>query len=78
MEFDLNKYLGKWFEIARIKNIFEPNMTNVTANYSIDENGNIKVINEGYIDKLPLQITGIVKKTNVSNVLQVSFFNNIF
>lgn len=78
MNFELDKYLGKWFEIARIKNIFEPNMTNVTANYSLKENGDINVVNEGYINKIPLQIVGTAKTTNVDKELKVSFFNNIY
>ena len=35
MEFDLSRYLGPWYEIARIKNEFEPEMKKVMANYSL-------------------------------------------
>ena len=35
MEFELNKYLGKWYEVARIKNFFEPDLINVTALYKL-------------------------------------------
>jgi len=78
MEFELKQYLGKWFEIARIKNAFEPNMTNVTAYYELDDNNNIKIVNEGYNNSILFQIVGIGKTTNQNNILQVSFFNNIF
>ena len=50
MEFDLNKYMGKWFEIARIKNQYEDNITNVTADYSLNNNGHVRIINTGYIN----------------------------
>ena len=78
MEFELKQYLGKWFEIARIKNAFEPNMTNVTAYYELDDNNNIKIVNEGYNNSILFQIVGIGKTTNKNNILHVSFFNNIF
>ena len=78
MEFDLNKYLGKWFEIARIKNFFEPDMTNVTALYKLDNNGDIVVVNEGYLGSIPIQIVGTARTTNIDKILEVSFFNNVF
>ncbi|MDD4217116.1 MAG: lipocalin family protein, partial [Bacteroidales bacterium] len=43
--FDKAKYLGKWFEIARIDFKFERNLNNTTAEYSLNENGTIKVDN---------------------------------
>jgi apolipoprotein D and lipocalin family protein len=46
--FDLNRYLGKWYEIARLPNSFEKDLVNVTATYSLRDNGKVKVINEGY------------------------------
>ncbi|WP_238554957.1 lipocalin family protein [Chryseobacterium sp. P1-3] len=38
--FDIKKYLGKWYEIARFDYRFEKNMDNVTAEYSENSNGN--------------------------------------
>lgn len=46
--FDKEKYLGKWYEIARMDFNFEKNLDNVTANYSAGEEGLIKVDNKGY------------------------------
>jgi apolipoprotein D and lipocalin family protein len=46
--FDLNRYLGKWYEIARLPNSFEKELVNVTATYSFRDDGKVKVINEGY------------------------------
>lgn len=46
--FNADKYLGKWYEIARFDFRFEKNMNNTTAEYSIKSNGNIEVKNRGY------------------------------
>ncbi len=46
--FETEKYIGKWYEIARIDNRFEKNLINVTAEYSLNPDGTIKVINKGY------------------------------
>jgi apolipoprotein D and lipocalin family protein len=46
--FDLNRYLGKWYEIARIPTSFEKGLVNVTATYSLRQDGKVQVINEGY------------------------------
>jgi len=46
--FDAQKYLGKWYEIARFDFLFERNMSNVTAEYVENDDGSILVINRGY------------------------------
>jgi apolipoprotein D and lipocalin family protein len=46
--FDLNRYLGTWYEIARLDHSFERGLSNVTANYSLREDGGVKVTNRGY------------------------------
>lgn len=46
--FDLERYLGKWYEIARLDMRFEKNLNNVTATYSLNDNGTVKVNNQGY------------------------------
>jgi apolipoprotein D and lipocalin family protein len=46
--FELNKYLGTWYEIARMPHFFEKDMEQVTADYSLREDGKIKVLNKGY------------------------------
>lgn len=46
--FDLNRYVGQWYEIARIENRFEEGLDNVTANYSINSDGSVNVVNRGY------------------------------
>ncbi len=46
--FQKERYLGKWYEIARFDVVFERNLNNTTANYSMNSDGSIKVVNRGY------------------------------
>jgi len=46
--FDLNRYLGQWYEIARLDHSFERGMSDVSANYQLQDDGSVKVINRGY------------------------------
>lgn len=45
------RYLGKWYEIARMDHSFERGLTDVTADYSLRADGGIKVLNRGYSAK---------------------------
>ena len=47
-EFDLSKYLGTWYEIARFDHSFERGMDNVIAEYLLREDGKIDVVNSGW------------------------------
>ena len=46
--FNADKYLGKWYEIARLDHSFERGLSNVSASYSLRDEGGIRVINRGY------------------------------
>lgn len=46
--FQLERYLGKWYEIARLDHSFERGLSKVTAEYSLREDGGVRVINRGY------------------------------
>ncbi|TCK04704.1 lipocalin family protein [Marinobacterium mangrovicola] len=46
--FELQRYLGTWYEIARLDHSFERGLDNVTAEYSLRDDGGVKVINRGY------------------------------
>jgi len=76
--FEPEKYLGKWYEIARFDYRFEKNMDQVTATYSKNSDGTIKVDNKGYdyIKREWKQSTGEAKFVNSENEarLKVSFF----
>lgn len=47
--FELERYLGKWYEVARLDHSFERGLSRVTAEYSLREDGGILVINRGFL-----------------------------
>ena len=47
-DFDLERYLGTWYEIARLDHRFERGLSRVTATYSKRTDGGIDVVNRGY------------------------------
>jgi apolipoprotein D and lipocalin family protein len=49
--FELERYLGKWYEIARLDHSFERGLTRVTAHYSMRDDGGVRVLNRGYSEK---------------------------
>ncbi|BCS85657.1 lipocalin family protein [Prevotella herbatica] len=72
----LDKYLGRWYEIARIDNRFERGISNAIAEYSLNPNGTIKVVNSGVDIKTGKvkSAVGKAKMTSVPGLLRVSFF----
>jgi len=49
--FELDRYLGKWYEIARLDHSFERGLEQVTAEYSLREGGGVRVLNRGFSTK---------------------------
>jgi apolipoprotein D and lipocalin family protein len=49
---DLQRYLGRWYEIARFQHSFEKSLAGVTAEYSLRGDGRIQVVNSGFRDAL--------------------------
>lgn len=49
--FNVQRYLGKWYEIARLDHSFERGLSRVSAEYSLREDGGLKVVNRGYSAK---------------------------
>lgn len=45
--FNITKYEGKWYEIARLDHSFERGLQNITAEYKIKANGDVEVVNKG-------------------------------
>ena len=73
---DLQKYLGKWYEIARLPAKFQEGCSETTATYTLLEDGNVSVLNEcsrnGKVKKARGKAKVIDKKTNAK--LKVTFF----
>ena len=47
-DFDLERYLGTWYEIARLDHRFERGLSEVSADYSLRADGGVKVVNRGF------------------------------
>ena len=78
--FELSKYLGKWYEIARLPAWFERDMTHVTANYTLKDNGMVRVENAGNKKGKHKVAIGKAKFANEKTVgyLKVAFFLNFY
>lgn len=80
--FDREKYLGKWYEIARMDFKYEKNLSNVTAEYSAGEEGMIQVKNRGYDTVRKVWKESIGKAKSVRDPeearLKVSFFGPFY
>mgnify|MGYP002513473839 CR=1 FL=1 len=75
---DLNRYLGYWYELARLDHPFERGLEYVMAHYSLREDGKIDVLNTGIKDGRAEDAKGIAKTTDVPGLLRVSFFGPFF
>ncbi len=78
-ELNIDRYLGKWYEIARYDHRFERGLTGVTAEYSFRKDGKIRVINSGYKDSMKGRKSvsegkAKIPDANVPSKLKVSFF----
>lgn len=78
-QLDIDRYLGTWYEIARFPHSFEKGLVGVTATYTMNENGTIKVVNQGRKDSLDGKLSianGKAKIPDSENPahLRVSFF----
>lgn len=80
--FEIERFLGKWFEIARLDHRFERGLDAVTAEYSLLDSGVIKVLNSGYSQKKQERSEAEGKARFVNNVdtghLKVSFFGPFY
>jgi apolipoprotein D and lipocalin family protein len=54
--FDIERYLGTWYEVARLDHRFERGLSEVTATYNLRDDGGVHVLNRGFNDE-----TGIWK-----------------
>ena len=80
--FDVNRYLGAWYEIARFDFRFEKDLNNTSAQYKLDKKGNVMVLNSGYnfVKKKWSKADGLAKFRGDKNVaaLKVSFFGPFY
>jgi len=80
--FQLERYLGKWYEIARLDHSFERGLSQISAEYSLNPDGSVKVINRGYSDKDKKWKEAVGKalfvKSPDQGFLKVSFFGPFY
>jgi apolipoprotein D and lipocalin family protein len=81
-DFELDRYLGRWYEIARLDHSFERGLVNVTAAYTLQEDGRVRVINKGYRPaedawETAEGVAAFVGATDVGR-LKVSFFGPFY
>lgn len=80
--FKLEKYLGKWYEIARLDHSFERGMTRTTAEYSLRDDGGVRVLNRGYLaeeDKWKeAEGKAYFVEASTQGYLKVSFFGPFY
>ena len=79
--FDLSKYLGTWYEIARFDHVFERGLENVTAEYLLRDDGKVDVINSGWKGGKFKMAHGKARQPDPSGDpahLEVSFFLNFY
>jgi len=80
--FEVDRYLGKWYEIARLDHSFERGLTRVTADYSLRDDGGVRVLNRGYSIKENIWKEAVGKAYFVKGpdqgYLKVSFFGPFY
>lgn len=80
--FEAERYLGRWYEVARLDHSFERDLSNVTATYSRRDDGAVRVVNRGYDtdDEEWSDIEGVARfvEDEQTAYLKVSFFGPFY
>jgi apolipoprotein D and lipocalin family protein len=80
--FQIERYLGKWYEIARLDHRFERGLTQISAEYSMRPDGGLKVLNRGYSKEKQewseAEGRGYFVQSPNEAYLKVSFFGPFF
>ncbi|MBQ7421459.1 MAG: lipocalin family protein [Alloprevotella sp.] len=77
-DLDLQRYLGTWYEVARFDHRFERGVEQARAEYSLQADGSIRVLNSGVKDGEPSIAEGKAKLTETTALLRVSFFGPFY
>ena len=80
--FDKEKYLGKWNEVARLPNLIEQDLRNLTEEYTLNEDGTIQVITRAFnaVKNKPVEATGTIKfkGAETRGQMEVAYFLPIY
>lgn len=81
-DFNLERYLGRWYEIARLDHPFERGLSRVTADYSLRSDGSVLVLNRGFSDAdnkwQEAEGKAYFVNKNTEGYLKVSFFGPFY
>lgn len=80
--FDVQRYQGRWYELARLEHAFERGMTDVSATYTVQVDGSVLVVNRGYVAANSQWREAVGKAlftgTPTTGSLKVSFFGPFY
>lgn len=80
--FELSRYLGKWFEVARVENRFEKGLIKTTAEYTLNGDGTVNVLNSGLAEATGRHKrasgTAVFVRGKGEGALKVSFFGPFY
>ena len=80
--FDKERYLGNWNEVARLPNRIEKDLRDLTEEYSLNEDGTIKVVTRAFnaMKNKPVEATGTIKfrGSETRGALEVAYFLPIY
>lgn len=77
-DFDLGRYSGDWYEVARFDHKFERGMDHTKATYTLRDDGKVDVLNTGMKDGKPSKAKGVAKLTDTPALLRVSFWGPFY
>jgi apolipoprotein D and lipocalin family protein len=80
--FEINRYLGTWYEVARLDHSFERGLDNISATYILRDDGSVDVLNKGWDTKAgewhhAQGKADFVERTDIG-MLKVSFFGPFY
>lgn len=80
--FDVERYTGKWYEVARIEHRFEKNLVRTRAEYSLEADGSLRVKNRGFSPgkRVWKEVTGRAQFLGGPSIasLKVAFFGPVY
>ena len=80
--FDVQRYAGRWYELARLDHAFERGMSDVSATYTVQADGSVRVVNRGYVPATGQWREAVGKAlftgASTTGSLKVSFFGPFY
>lgn len=73
---DLDRFMGRWYEIARFDHRFERHLEGVSTEYTLLDDGKIRIVNQGVDARTGAkkEAVGRGRVTSTTGLLRVAFF----